>query len=59
MYLVEISRSGMKNCCAYCMKATSVPIVIAWRITLPPPIHRITAIVIELSASTDENSAVS
>ena len=37
------------------MNAISVPNVTRCRITLPPPIHKITATVMELSASTDEN----
>ena len=41
------------------MNAISVPSVTRRRITLPPPIHKITATVIELSASTDENCAAS
>ena len=41
------------------MNAISVPNVTRCRITLPPPIHSITATVMELSASTDENWAAS
>jgi len=59
VYLFEISRSGMKNICAYCMKPMSVPIVIARWSAWPPPAHRITPIVIDATVSTAAKSPVS
>ena len=43
VYLVEMSRSGMKNILAYSIKATSVPSPIRRCITSPPPTHTMTA----------------
>ena len=52
LYFSLRSWMGRKKRCAYCMKATSTPMVTALRMTCPPPNHTTAAMAVADRTST-------